>query len=106
MIARTWAGAVRAADADAYREYLDAVGTPGYTAVPGNRGVMTLRRLVDERAEFLMISFWESEEAVRAFAGPDVSRAVFYPEDDRFLIARDEHVSHYEVVSQTESVLP
>ena len=105
MIARTWSGAVRAADADAYLEYLDAVGTPGYAAVPGNRGVVTLRRLVDDRAEFLMISFWESEEAVRAFAGPDVSRAVFYPEDDRFLIARDEHVTHYEVVGQTESVL-
>jgi heme-degrading monooxygenase HmoA len=105
MIARTWSGAVRAADADAYLAYLDAVGTPGYTAVPGNRGVVTLRRLVDDRAEFLMISFWESEEAISAFAGPDMTRAVFYPEDDRFLIARDEQVTHYEVVGQTESVL-
>jgi heme-degrading monooxygenase HmoA len=105
MIARTWSGAVRAPDADAYLDYLNAVGTPGYTAIPGNRGVVTLRRLAGDRAEFLMISFWDSEEAVYAFAGPDVSRAVFYPEDDRFLIARDEHVTHYEVVNQTESVL-
>ena len=105
MIARTWSGAVRAADADAYLEYLNAVWTPGYIRVPGNRGVVTLRRLVDDRAEFLLISFWESEEAVRAFAGPDVGRAVFYPEDDRFLIARDEHVTHYEVVDQTDSGL-
>jgi heme-degrading monooxygenase HmoA len=104
MIARTWSGAVRAADADAYLEYLDAVGTPGYTAVPGNLGVLTLRRLAGDRAEFLMISFWESEAAVRAFAGPDVGRAVFYPEDERFLIERDEHVTHYEVVSRTPSV--
>ena len=105
MIARTWSGAVRAADADAYLDYLDAVGTPGYTAVPGNRGVLTLRRLVGDRAEFLMVSFWESEDAIRAFAGPDLTRAVFYPEDERFLVARDEHVTHYEVVNQTESVL-
>jgi heme-degrading monooxygenase HmoA len=105
MIARTWSGAVRAADADAYLDYLNAVATPGYTAVPGNRGVVTLRRLLADRAEFLLISFWESEEAVRAFAGPDVHRAVFYPEDDRFLIARDEHVTHYEVVDQTELAL-
>jgi len=97
MIARTWRGAVRAADADAYLAYLNAVGTPGYTAVPGNLGVMTLRRLVDGRAEFLMVSFWESEAAVRAFAGPDIERAVFYPEDDRYLVARDERVTHYEV---------
>jgi heme-degrading monooxygenase HmoA len=106
MIARTWRGAVRAADADAYLAYLNAVGTPGYTAVPGNVGVVTLRRLVDGRAEFLLVSFWDSEAAVRAFAGPNIERAVFYPEDDRFLIARDEHVTHYEVVHWTGTVLP
>jgi heme-degrading monooxygenase HmoA len=105
MIARTWSGAVRAADADAYLDYLNEVGTPGYAAIAGNRGVVTLRRLADDRAEFLLISFWESEEAVRAFAGADMNRAVFYPEDDRFLIARDDHVNHYQVVNQTESLL-
>jgi heme-degrading monooxygenase HmoA len=104
MIARTWRGAVRAADGDAYLAYLNAVGTPGYTAVPGNLGVVTLRRLVDGRAEFLLLSFWESEAAVQAFAGPDSERAVFYPEDDRFLIERDEHVTHYEVVERTGPV--
>ena len=81
------------------------MGTPGYAAIPGNRGVVTLRRLADDRAEFLLISFWESEEAVRAFAGADMNRAVFYPEDDRFLIARDDHVNHYQVVNQTELLL-
>jgi heme-degrading monooxygenase HmoA len=50
-----------------------------------------------------MVSFWESEAAVRAFAGPDIERAVFYPEDDRYLIDRDERVTHYEVVNRTES---
>jgi hypothetical protein len=34
---------------------------------------------------------------VARFAGPDVERAVFYPEDDRFLVDRDETVAHYEV---------
>jgi hypothetical protein len=37
-------------------------------------------------------------DAVRRFAGDDPERAVFYPEDDRYLVARDEHVTHYEVV--------
>jgi heme-degrading monooxygenase HmoA len=104
MIARTWRGAVRAADADAYLAYMNAVGTPGYTAVPGNLGVLTLRRLVEDRAEFLLLSFWESEAAVRAFAGPEIERAVFYPEDDRFLIDRDEHVTHFEVVDRSGPV--
>ncbi|MGH7701050.1 MAG: hypothetical protein ACREMJ_11115 [Gemmatimonadales bacterium] len=30
------------------------------------------------------------------FAGPDVERAVFYPEDDRFLVARATTVRHFE----------
>ena len=71
-------------------------------AVPGNLGVVTLRRLVDGRAEFLMVSFWESEAAVRAFAGPDIERAVFYPEDDRYLVDRDLVSYHYEVVAAPE----
>jgi hypothetical protein len=40
---------------------------------------------------------WESRAAIEGFAGQDISRAVFYPEDDRYLIDRDLTVSHYEV---------
>ena len=40
---------------------------------------------------------WDSMEAIKAFAGEDPDVAVFYPEDDRFLIERDEFVSHYVV---------
>jgi hypothetical protein len=36
-------------------------------------------------------------DAVRRFAGPAPERAVFYPDDDRYLIQRDEHVDHYDV---------
>jgi hypothetical protein len=35
---------------------------------------------------------------VRGFAGDDIGRAVFYPEDDRFLVARDLTVRHYALV--------
>jgi hypothetical protein len=40
---------------------------------------------------------WDSMEAIEAFAGEDPDVAVFYPEDDRFLVERDEFVSHYVV---------
>jgi heme-degrading monooxygenase HmoA len=98
MIARTWAGATRAADADAYLDYLHATGHAAFRATPGNRGALTLRRIEGDRAEFLMLSLWDSEEAIRRFAGGDIGRAVFFPEDERFLVARDLHVNHYEVV--------
>jgi heme-degrading monooxygenase HmoA len=106
MIARTWAGATRAADADAYLQYLQATGLAAYRATPGNRGVMALRRITEDRAEFLLVTLWESEEAIRRFAGDEIGRAVFYPEDDRFLISRDEHVGHYDVVFQAEAPTP
>jgi heme-degrading monooxygenase HmoA len=106
MIARTWAGATRASDADAYLEYLHATGLAEYRSTPGNRGVLALRRIAGERAEFLLLTLWESEEAIRRFAGEDIGRAVYYPEDDRYLVARDERVHHYEVVYQAEESAP
>jgi heme-degrading monooxygenase HmoA len=106
MIARTWAGATRAADADAYLEYLHATGFSEYRATPGNRGVLALRRVVGDRAEFLLLTLWESEDAIRRFAGEDIGRAVFYPQDERFLVARDEHVNHYQVAFRSEAPTP
>jgi len=98
MIARTWRGATKAEDADAYVEYLEKTGFSEYRATPGNRGVLALRSVSGGRAEFLLLTLWESEEAIRRFAGDDISRAVFYPEDDRFLVERGERVDHFEVV--------
>jgi heme-degrading monooxygenase HmoA len=98
VIARTWRGAVRREDADAYVEYVQATGIPEYRATPGNRGAWILRRDDGELTEFVTLSFWDSLEAVRRFAGSDPERAVFYPEDDRYLVERDLRVTHYELI--------
>ena len=98
MIARTWRGATKAQDAETYLEYLHRTGFAEYRKTAGNRGVLGLRRIVKDRAEFLLISLWDSKEAIQRFAGDDIEKAVFYPEDERFLVERDDHVSHYEVV--------
>ncbi len=111
-IARTWRGATRAEDADAYLEYLHRTGFREFRDTPGNLGAFGLRRPpasrapADGRAVFLIISLWDSEEAIRRFAGDDIERAVFFPEDDRFLIERDEHVEHFEVVYQAGAPAP
>jgi heme-degrading monooxygenase HmoA len=97
MIARIWRGAVRAADADAYAQYMQVTGIPGYRDIPGNRGVWMLRRDRGATSEFVMFTMWDSMEAIKAFAGDDPDVAVFYPEDDRFLVERDETVAHYVV---------
>jgi len=51
----------------------------------------------DDRTEFITLSMWDSVEAIRAFAGDEIETAVYYPEDDRYLIERGPTVDHYEV---------
>ncbi len=105
MIARVWRGATAAADAEPYLEYLKRTGAASCRSLPGNRGVEILRRIRENRAEFTFISYWDSLDAIKSFAGPDVQAAVFYPEDDRFLIERDLSVGHFDVVLNQKAPL-
>ena len=95
MIARIWRGAVREEDGDAYAESMRKTGMAEYTSTPGNRGAWMLRRDIAEQTEFLMFTLWDSLDAVKAFAGDDDETAVFYAEDDRYLVARDPITTHY-----------
>jgi heme-degrading monooxygenase HmoA len=49
----------------------------------------------------MMFTLWDSLEAVKAFAGDDYETAVFYPQDERFLVERDPTAAHYEVDTHT-----
>lgn len=100
MIARTWHGVVPAAKADAYFEYLNKTGLPDYRATPGNLGVTVLRRVEGDKAHFLLVSYWESMDAIRAFAGDDVEKAHYYPEDTAFLLELEPNAYHYEVLAK------
>jgi len=99
VIARLWRGAVRQENGDAYAEYMQQTGVAEYERTPGNRGVWMLRRDVDDRTEFVMFTLWVSLDAVKAFAGEQYEHAVFYPEDDRFLVDRDLTSTHFEVAA-------
>jgi heme-degrading monooxygenase HmoA len=92
-----WRGWVRTEDRIAYVGYIEATGMAEYRRTPGNRGAYMLTRDLDDgRTEIVTLSFWESRESITGFAGDDISRAVFYPEDDRYLVGREETVTHYE----------
>jgi heme-degrading monooxygenase HmoA len=97
MIARQWHGRVPASKSDAYYEFLQRVALPDYKATPGNRGVWVFRRTEGDVAHFLLTSFWDSKESIRQFAGQDVERARYYPEDKDFLLEFEPTVTHYEV---------
>jgi heme-degrading monooxygenase HmoA len=99
MIARIWRGVVKACDKDIYLDYLNETGLPEYRTTKGNRGVWVLRRVQGDTAEFTLISLWDSYDAIRAFAGPEYEKAVYYPEDKKYLLELDPHVTHYEVLT-------
>jgi len=84
---------------DEYYDYLGETGLKDYRAVPGNQGVQVLRRTFEGKTEFLLISSWESYEAIWAFAGDDLERAVYYPHDQEFLLELEPKVVHYEVAA-------
>jgi antibiotic biosynthesis monooxygenase (ABM) superfamily enzyme len=96
VIARVWRGATRAGDADDYAAYLEESGMQSARALPGNRGTLVLRRVDGDRAEFETILLFDSLENIHAFAGDDLDVAVFYPEDDRYLVEREPTVRHFE----------
>jgi heme-degrading monooxygenase HmoA len=99
MIARIWRGTVRESDKDIYYEYLQKTGLKEYAETPGNRAVHILRRVFDGKCEFFLLTLWESWDAIKAFAGEDYEKAVYYPEDEKFLIDRGPTVEHFEVLS-------
>ena len=97
MIARLWHGMVPEEKGDAYLDYLNRTGVPDYLATEGNRGVQVLRRTEGGRTHFLLVSLWESWDAIRAFAGDDVERARYYPVDEEYLLELEPGVTHYDV---------
>jgi heme-degrading monooxygenase HmoA len=99
MIARIWRGVTREADKDTYFEYRQETGLKEYALRPGNGGVWVFRRVFDGRAEFILISHWESWDAIKAFAGADYEKAVSYPQDEKFLLEMRAKVEHYEILS-------
>lgn len=100
MIARVWRGITLAEKADAYIAYLNETGLKDYTKTPGNRGVTVLRRQQGEHSEIVLISLWDSMDAVRAFAGENPERSVYYPEDEDYLLEMEPLVRHYDVVDR------
>lgn len=98
MIARRWRGTVRTDDAEAYVRYMESTGVEALRATPGNVGVFIFRSrdedAADGRAGVEVVSLWEDLDAIRAFAGDDVTVARFFPEDDRYLVDREWTVRH------------
>jgi hypothetical protein len=106
MIVRLWHGRVPAPKAPAYRAFLNARAIPDYRSVPGNVSVHVLERQEGDVAHFITMTFWESVAAIRSFAGDDIEKAKYYPEDADFLLEYEPGVVHYEVAGHAQGGVP
>jgi heme-degrading monooxygenase HmoA len=97
MIARAWRGAVPIEKADAYFHYLVDFGFRDYQTYPGVRAVYLLRRTEEVQVQFVLLSFWNSRQAIMAYAGANIEQARYYPYDLECLIEPAPNVEHYEV---------
>ena len=68
-----------------------------YAQTPGNAGAAIWTRDDGDKTDFLVISYWESMDAIKKFAGEDTSKARYYPKDAEFLLGLEETVEHYRV---------
>lgn len=98
-IARTWHGATPIEKSDEYLAFLRSVGISEYKDVAGNQGAFVLRRQDEEVAHFILLSFWSSIDAVKAYAGENISVARYHPNDRNYLLALEESIEHYTVYS-------
>jgi len=97
MIARHWRGWTKTHNADAYETLLKDKVLPGLKDIAGYRGGYVLRSDGPEEAEFVVVNLFDSLDAVRSFAGPDYTVAVFDPEARQLLSRVEPIATHYEV---------
>jgi heme-degrading monooxygenase HmoA len=98
MIARHWRGLVKRDRAAAYVEHLQSETLPQLAQLAGFHDAKVLRRDLPQGVEFLVVTLWESLDAIRAFAGNDVDSAVVPPEARDMMIEYDHRARHYDVV--------
>jgi heme-degrading monooxygenase HmoA len=105
MISRIWHGWTTPANADAYESLLKNEIFIGIKnrQIAGYRGIHLLRRNVGDEVEFVTVMWFDSIEAVRAFAGEDYEAAVVPPQARALLSRFDQRSQHYEVKAEMKA---
>jgi heme-degrading monooxygenase HmoA len=106
MVARMWHGRTLASKADAYTSYINEAGLTKIRKIPGNKGIQMFRRTHSGEAEFYVISYWSSREAIQQFAGEDIEKVRWsttdrrssLPRDPEFLLEVEPKVKHFDLL--------
>ncbi|MBN3907713.1 MAG: antibiotic biosynthesis monooxygenase [Nostoc sp. NMS1] len=98
VVARIWHGTTLTSKADEYYAYLLEAGIKKIESIPGNLGAQVLCRIDGNNTEFTVISYWESRDAIRKFAGNDIEKVRPLPRDNEYLIKPETKVKHFDVL--------
>lgn len=98
LIARIWHGRTPAAKAEEYTNYLYEAGIKKIQSIPGNRGVQMFRKIDAQYGDFTVISYWDSVDAIKRFAGEKYEETHNLPRDHEYLIDMEPRVKHLEVL--------
>lgn len=75
---------------------------PDYQGTKGFVKLTFLRRLEGDIAHFTLITYWESLEVIKNFAGQEYEKAKYYPEDEKYLLEFEDKVVHHEVFADSD----
>ena len=96
VITRIWHGRTKAEHADEYLQFLIETGVADYRSVLGNLSVAIWRRIDGDVCHFWTVTKWDSYERIRKFAGDDIEKAKYYPDDPKYLLEFEPTVQHCE----------
>jgi heme-degrading monooxygenase HmoA len=105
MIIREWRGRAMPSRSDAYPKHFRDIVVPELRSLSGFLGAHLSQRQIGDQVEFLVLTRWQSMEAISAFAGSSIDKAVVAPGAIAALIDFDDTVQHY-IVIEDVSVSP
>ena len=98
MIAREWKCRCPLRHRDGFLRHLQATGVAETSTLPGFAGYQILERECTDGVEVTLVTYWASLQAITAFAGEEIGRAVLYPGDEAFEIVSETEVRHFRVL--------
>ena len=104
MILREWRGRALSSSPAAYPDHFRGSVLPELQCVPGFLGATLGKRQVAGKVEFLVLTRWESFDAIKAFAGDEFGKAVVEPGAVAALVDFDATVQHYEIIDEAAAL--
>ena len=99
MIVRLWSARTTNAQSRAYLQHFSSEVLPALRKFAGYVSSSVLTRPTENALEILVVTVWQSNSAIDAFAGPDRDAAVVAPEAAALLTDYDRRVRHFEVAT-------